>query len=74
MQAIPKPVNVIEVISAIGAPFRNSYHSQCASARILVTLMALSVLAAVTSTVNAATKTITCYKVKVVKKSHGSEY
>jgi hypothetical protein len=37
-------------------------------ARILVALMALSVLAAVTPTANAATKTITCYKGTVVKK------
>ena len=37
-------------------------------ARVLVALMALTVLAAVTPTANAATKTITCYKGKVVKK------
>ena len=37
-------------------------------ARILVALMALSVLTAVAPTANAATKTITCYKGKIVKK------
>lgn len=37
-------------------------------ARILVALMALSVLTAVAPTANAATKTITCYKSKIVKK------
>ncbi len=37
-------------------------------ARILVALMALTVIVAVTPTANAATKTITCYKGKVVKK------
>jgi hypothetical protein len=37
-------------------------------ARVLVALMALTVLAAVTPTANAATKTITCYKGTVVKK------
>ena len=37
-------------------------------ARILVALMALTVIAAVTPTANAATKTITCYKGKIVKK------
>ena len=37
-------------------------------AKILVALMALTVLAAVTPTANAATKTITCYKGTVVKK------
>ena len=68
MQGIPKPVNVIEVIPVVWAPFRNSYHSECASARILVALMALSVLTAVTPTATAATKTITCYRGKIVKK------
>ena len=37
-------------------------------ARILVALIALSVLTAVTPTANAATKTITCYKGKIIKK------
>lgn len=37
-------------------------------ARILVALMALTVITAVTPTANAATKTITCYKGKIVKK------
>lgn len=37
-------------------------------ARILVALMVFSVLTAVTPTATAATKTITCYKGKVVKK------
>jgi len=37
-------------------------------ARILVALMAISVLTAVTPTANAASKTITCYKGKIVKK------
>ena len=37
-------------------------------ARLLVALMAFSVLTAVAPTANAATKTITCYKGKIVKK------